>query len=48
MYESMSAFDRIRERGSRLLTELGMNALADKLRPDLNTAFVSGPEMEQQ
>lgn len=46
-HDSMSAFDRLRERGSALLLEYGMYALADKLWPGKYFAIVTGPEMEQ-
>ena len=48
MYKSMSTFDRIRERGSILLSEYGVSGLAQKLWPGKYFAIVSGPEAEQQ
>jgi hypothetical protein len=48
MYKSMSTFDRIRERGSILLSEYGMSGLAEKLWQGKYFATVSGPETEQQ
>jgi hypothetical protein len=47
-YDSMSAFDRIRERGSRLFSTYGMPTLADRLWPGKYFAIVSGSEVEQQ
>jgi hypothetical protein len=48
MYKSMSTFDRIRERGSILVSEYGMSGLAEKLWQGKYFAIVSGLEIEQQ
>ena len=48
MYESMSIFDRIRERGSTLLSGYGESGLAQQLWPGKYYAIVPGSEMEQQ
>ena len=47
-FDSMSAFDRIREWGSRLFSTYGMPTLADRLWPGKYFAIVSGPQVEQQ
>ena len=46
-YESMSAFDRMRERGSRLLSEYGIFTLAERLWPGKYFGIVSGTQIEQ-
>ena len=48
MYESMSIFDRIRERGSTLLSGYGESGLAQQLWPGKYYAIVPGSEREQQ
>jgi hypothetical protein len=48
MYKSMSTFDRIKKRGSKLLSEYGASGAADKFWPGEYFAIVTGPETEQQ